>query len=175
MPVPNRRSLIAGTSAALLSRSPGTHATAGDAAEAACLRFVELQDRSSTLFDEYPVLESWLARKYPDFIGKSDEEQARYPEAARFNEIKRELDIVEDEAEKLLPIILKSKSRTPGAIVAKLMAAERLTCGDENPQVKRLLISTIKDLGELFSVETWHWTTPWPNSNGPGTSNYEPS
>lgn len=174
MAVPNRRSLIAGTSAAVLVGISSSRAKASDAAEDACLRFVALQDQSTTLSDEEPVLESWLCRKYHNFLDTPDDEQDRYPEAARFKQIRQEAEALDVEIAKLLPVVLKSKCRTPAAIVAKLMAAERLTCGDEHPQLKKLLISTTKDLGELFAVRTWKWATPWPNSNGPGTSTYEP-
>ncbi len=161
----SRRAMIAFSSVSALSANKATAAGApNDEAAAVCQRFVELQDQSMTLADEWPVLESWLCWKYPGFIGMSDEEQALLPGAARLEENIRERDAISEEIEKLLPIVLKVKCQTPAATVAKLMAAERLIDFEENPDAKKLLVSCIEDLGELLSVETSQWVSPYPPS-----------
>jgi hypothetical protein len=161
----SRRAMISLSSIAGLAANQATGAGAPhDEAAAACQRFVELHDQAMTLADEWPVLESWLCWKYPGFIGMSDEEQTLLPGAARLEENIRERDAIDHEIEKLLPVVLKVKCRTPAATVAKLMAAERLIYLDENPEAKRLLISCIEDLGKLLSVETSQWVSPYPLS-----------
>jgi len=172
----DRRTVLAGASAALLATA--SHANTlltGDKGAEICLRFVTLSDRYQTLSDEWPVLESWLCRKHPGFIGMSAEEQARIPQAARFAEIDRERDDVYRQAEAFLPRVLKVRCQTPEAMIARLMVIERLIVPDEHEEASALIRSSLADLGRHFSVPTWLWTTPWPNTSGPGTSCYEPS
>jgi hypothetical protein len=172
----DRRTVLAGASAALLATA--SHANTlpgGDKGAETCLRYVTLSDRYQTLSDEWPILESWLCRKHPNFIGMSAEEQARIPQTARFAEIDRERDDVYRQAEAFLPRVLKVRSRTPEAMIARLMVIERLIVPDEHEEASALIRAALADLGRHFSVPTWLWTTPWPNTNGPGTSCYEPS
>jgi|GEM_PF-6942932 len=176
MAAPDRRTVLAGASTALLATA--THANSRldrDKSTETCLRYVALNDQCETLSDESAVLESWLCRKHPGFIGMSGEEQARIPQTARFAEIDRELDDVHGRAEAFLPRVLRLRCRTPEAMIARLMVIERLVVPNENEEASALIRASLRDFSRHFAVPTWLWTTPWPNTDGPGTSCYEPS
>ena len=164
MAKPNRRRVLIGTPLALLAAPANAGEVADDHAADMCKRYVVLSDQSRTLSDEWAVLESSLCRKYPGYIGMSDEEQGRLPEQPRFAEIDSERDVLEDEVEALLPAILKLKCRTPAAMMARLMVAERLIERDDHPEANKLLGASLSDLGRLLSVRTWTWASPYPPS-----------
>jgi len=148
----SRRTVVGVASAAALTSGSNAGARDADEARETCLRYVEMEDQVLSLLDEWPTLESRLAREYPDFLGRPIEQQALFPGGARFLEIERELDRLDIEREKLLPVVLKLKCKTPDAVIAKLMVVERLIQPDDHPEAHKLVADSVADLHRLLSA-----------------------
>lgn len=111
----SRRVLVGGAPvAAIALAKPINAVTQPDPTCEACLRYVGMEDKVMSLLKEWPTLESGLAEKYPGFLGLPVEEQARFPGGARLLEIQDELDALDVERDKLLPVLVKLRCRSFG-------------------------------------------------------------
>lgn len=146
---PARPALLSGSPLSSVAR-PESAASADPALDSA-LRYASLEDRVQALVEEWPRLESQIIARYPDFLRLSEDERALIPEAGRFQEIQTELDRLDEERERLLPVVLQSQPKTPAAVMAKLRVAQRLVHPDDHPEANRLIGDSIKDLDRLLS------------------------
>ncbi len=155
MPQPNRRALIAGTSAALWATSAATGECAvEEEVRETCLRYVAMEDRVLSLLNEWPTLESRLAKTYPNFLGLPLEAQAQFPSGHRFLEIQDELDVAfrlhHDRQEFVPPDV---QHRTAGAVIAKLMVVTKLIQPDDHREAHKLVADSVNDLRRFLLVE----------------------
>jgi hypothetical protein len=153
LPALSRRSVIAGTSAAVLPAPRPAVAlpaagTIDDSANA-YRRWLYLTGKIERLQTRWAKLETWLVREHRWFELTPAEQQA-LPWAKELREIDGCLDLLFEQREAVLESLPPEGATTLEAVAAKLAVVERLVEHDDHPEAHAMVAGARQDLLALM-------------------------
>jgi hypothetical protein len=147
MPKLSRRTLLVGVLSTPALTGP-VAAVAPDPTILICQRWLALKAESEKLLTAWSEHESWLARHH-DWYRLSDVERSALPEARKLVQIHAQLDTLDQESEALLETLPTTPATSMAAVIANLTVAAGLLCDEDHPEVRGLIVRSVRDLASL--------------------------
>jgi len=147
MPKLSRRTLLVGVLSTPALTGP-VAAVAPDPTIVICQRWLALKAESEELLTAWSEHERWLARHH-DWYRLSDVERSALPEAKKLVQIDAQLDSLDQESEALLETLPTTPATSMAAVIANLTIAAGLLCDEDHPEVRGLIVRSVRDLACL--------------------------